>query len=149
RRRAERRRSPPGPAERPARPALLRAVTLPRVLAALWLAATAELLVLTALAAHERTTWYLAVDQYGYLTFAHDLLHGHVFHHWPPLDAFVARLPPTVDVLSQTYVYDQGRLYCRYAPGFAIILAAWLGLFGDDGAHYLNPTMYLALLALA
>jgi len=53
------------PAERPARPALLRAVTLPRVLAALWLAATAELLVLTALAAHERTTWYLAVDQFG------------------------------------------------------------------------------------
>ena len=136
------------PAERPARPALLRAVTLPRVLAALWLAATAELLVLTALAAHERTTWYLAVDQFGYLTFAHDLLHGRVFHHWPPLDALAARLPARVDVLVQTYVADHGRLYCRYAPGYPLLLAGWIGLFGDDAAHVLNPATFLALLAL-
>jgi len=136
------------PAERPARPALLRAVTLPRVLAALWLAATAELLVLTALAAHERTTWYLAVDQFGYLTFAHDLLHGRVFHHWPPLDALAARLPARVDVLVQTYVADHGRLYCRYPPGYPLLLAGWIGLLGDDAAHVLNPTIFLALLAL-
>src|SRR5439155_17016920 len=96
-----------------------------------------------------KITWYLAVVQYGYVTFAHDRLYGRVFHHWPPLDAFAARLPPRVDVLSQTYIYEQGRLYCRYAPGFAIVLAAWLGIFGDDGAHYLNPTLYLAFLLLA
>jgi len=91
-------------------------VTLPRVLAALWLAATAELLVVTALAVHEHTTWYLAVDQFGFLTFAHDLLHGRVFHHWPPLDALAARLLPRVDVLVQSYVADHGRIYCRYPP---------------------------------
>ncbi len=123
-------------------------MTLPRVLAALWLAATAELLVLTALAAHEHTTWYLAIDQFGYLTFAHDLLHGRVFHHWPPLDALAARLPPQVDVLVQSYVADHGRLHCRYPPGYALLLAGWIGLLGDDAAHVLNLTIFLALLAL-
>src|SRR5256884_1937364 len=115
---------------------------------ALPISATAELLVLTALAAHERTTWYLAVDQFGYLTFAHDILHGRAFHHWPPLDALAARLPARVDVLVQTYVADHGRLYCRYAPGYPLLLAGWIGLFGDDAAHVLNPATFLALLAL-
>ena len=123
-------------------------MTLPRVLAALWLAATAELLVLTALAVHEHTTWYLAIDQFGYLTFAHDLLHGRVFHHWPPFDALAARLPAQVDVLVQSYVADHGRLYCRYPPGYPLLLAGWIGLFGDDAAHVLNPTIFLALLTL-
>jgi len=123
-------------------------VTLPRVLAALWLAATAELLVLTALAVHEHTTWYLAIDQFGYLTFAHDLLHGRVFHHWPPFDALAARLPAQVDVLVQSYVADHGRLYCRYPPGYPLLLAGWIGLLGDDAAHVLNPTIFLALLTL-
>jgi len=123
-------------------------VTLPRVLAALWLAATAELLVLTALVVHHYTTWYLAIDQFGYLTFAHDLLHGRVFHHWPPLDALAARLPAQVDVLVQSYVADHGRLYCRYPPGYPLLLAGWIGLLGDDAAHVLNPTIFLALLTL-
>ena len=46
-------------------------------------------------------------------------------------------------MLVQTYVYDHGKLYCRYAPGFPILLAGWLTLFGDDGAHYLNPTIFI------
>jgi len=109
---------------------------------------TVLLLALTALGLEPKITWYLAVDQYGYLAFAHDLVRGQVFHHWPPLDALIPRLPARVDVLVQTYVYDHGRLYCRYAPGFPLLLAAWLRLFGDDGAHYLNPTIYLSLLVL-
>src|SRR5262249_39637351 len=109
---------------------------------------TGLLLCLATRAVLRSVTWYLAVDQYGYLTFAHDLARGRVFHHWPPLDAFAVRLADRVDVLVQTYVYDHGRLYCRYSPGFPLILAAWLLLFGDDGAHYLNPTVFLALLAL-
>src|SRR5256884_280645 len=136
------------PAAPAGRPALLGTVTMPRVVAALWLAATAELLVLTALAVHEHTTWYLAIDQFGYLTFAHDLLHGRVFHHWPPLDALAARLPARVDVLVQTYVADHGRLYCRYPPGYPLLLPGWIGLLGDDAAHVLNPTIFLALLTL-
>ena len=113
-----------------------------------WWVATALLLYVTTRTVLRGVTWYLAVDQYGYLTFAHDLLRGRVFHHWPPLDAFAAHLPDRVDVLVQTYVYDHGRLYCRYSPGFPLVLAGWLLLFGDDGAHYLNPVVFLALLAL-
>ncbi|HUE30471.1 MAG TPA: hypothetical protein VMR79_06335, partial [Verrucomicrobiae bacterium] len=136
------------PAAPARRPALLGALTLPRVLAALWLAATAELLVVVALAVHAHTTWYLAIDQFGYLTFARDLLHGRVFHHWPPFDALAARLPPRVDVLVQAYIADHGRLYCRYPPGYPILLAGWIGLFGDDAAHVLNATIFLAVLTL-
>ena len=91
----------------------------------------------------------LAVDQFGYLTFAHDLLHGRIFHEWAPLKALEPFFPGRTDVLAQTYVYDDGRLYCRYAPGFPILLAGWIGLLGDDRAHYLNPTLYLVLLAVA
>jgi hypothetical protein len=95
-----------------------------------------------------QTTWYLAVDQFGFLTFARDLLQGHVFHHWPPLDALAARLPQPVDVLVRSYVSDHGRLYCRYPPGYALLLAGWMGLFGDDAAHTLNPTIFVLLLVL-
>lgn len=118
----------------------------PAVLTALWWLVTGVALVFTAMSLSRKITWYLAVDQYGYLTFAHDLLHGRVFHDWPPLDSL--RLPDRTDVLAQTYVFDHGKVYCRYSPGFPILLAAWLRLFGDDGAHYLNPTVFLALLAV-
>src|SRR5262245_10116077 len=37
-------------------------------------------LIAVARAIEARITWYLAVDQFGYLQFAHDLLHGKVFH---------------------------------------------------------------------
>ena len=113
-----------------------------------WCVAVVAFFAYTAIGVERKITWYLAVDQYGYLTFAHDLLHGHVFHHSTAIDALAPNLPTQVDVLSQTYVYDHGRMYCRYAPGFAAVLAAWLGIFGDDGAAYLNPTVYLALLAV-
>jgi len=42
-------------------------------------------------------------------------------------------------------VWDQGILYSRYAPGFPIILAAWIALFGDPAAHLLNPIIFLVL----
>jgi len=138
------------PATPPPRAAAAAAITPARLLFVLWVAATSALFVFTALGVERKITWYLAVDQYGYLAFAHDLAHGRVFHHWPPLDALAAKLPERVDVLSQTYVFDKARglLYCRYAPGFAIVLAGWLRLFGDDGAHYLNPTVFIVLLAV-
>jgi hypothetical protein len=105
--------------------------------------------VATAMAMERQITWYLAVDQFGYLNFARDLLSGHVFHDWPPLHGFQRFMPPRTDVLAQTYVDDGGRLYCRYSPGFPMMLAAWMAVFGDYGAHYLNPTLYLVLLAIA
>jgi hypothetical protein len=103
----------------------------------------------TARGIERQITWYLAVDQFGYLQFAHDLLAGHVFHEWPPLRALQGLLPERTDVLAQTYVYDGGRLYCRYSPGFPLLLAGWIRLFGTQNAHYLNPLVYLVLLVVA
>ena len=121
---------------------------LPIALTAVWWLVLAVLLVQKGRALEEKVTWYLAVDQFGYATFAHDLLHGRVFHEWTPAEALKTRLPPRTDVLVQTYVWDHGRLYSRYAPGFPILLAGWLALFGDDGAHYLNPLLFLAVVLL-
>src|SRR5439155_245413 len=99
-----------------------------------WGSVLLALLAFTATNIVRKITWYLAVDQFGYLVFAHDLLHGHVLHHWPPLDALIGRLPPRADILAQTYVADGARAYCRYSPGFPILLAAWLRIFGDNRA---------------
>ncbi|HWP65035.1 MAG TPA: hypothetical protein VNO26_03870 [Candidatus Limnocylindria bacterium] len=141
-RRAEKRRAPappPAPARSP-----LRWVFALRPF--VWLGLTIGFLVLTAMSLEHRITWYLAVDQFGYLRFANDLLHGRVEHEWPPIRAFAKLLPPQTDVLVQTYIWDNGRIYSRYAPGFPIILAAWIGMFGNDAAHLLNPTLFLAVL---
>jgi hypothetical protein len=113
-----------------------------------WWAAMLVLFVYTWQWLDRQVTWYLAVDQFGYLNFAHDLLQGRIFHEWRPAAALAHFLPERTDMLAQTYVYDHGRLYCRYSPGFPILLATWIGCFGDEGAHYLNPTVYMTLLAV-
>src|SRR5262249_60456932 len=109
---------------------------------------TVPFLRLTAAWHEHQITWYLAVDQFGYLTFAHDLLAGHVFHQWAPLQWLARMIPPRTDMLAQAYVYDHGLLYCRYSPGFPLLLAGWIGLLGDDAAHYLNLTLFIVLLCV-
>jgi len=112
-----------------------------------WLAATLALFWSGLGALRLKVSWYLAVDQLGYLLFARDLLAGHVFHQWPPAAALATRLPDPTDLLAQSYLWDHGLLYSRYAPGFPIFLALWTGLFGADAAHALNPLVFLAVLA--
>ncbi|HEV7733215.1 MAG TPA: hypothetical protein VGR62_13680 [Candidatus Binatia bacterium] len=107
-------------------------------------------LVVAARGLERRTTWYLASDQFAFLTFADDLRHGTVFH-----DAtIVRRLSPyghapdvPVDALFQTYIYRDGHLYSRYPPGFPLLLAAAGAIGGERAQHLLNPLLYLALLA--
>lgn len=94
-----------------------------------------------------RITWYLAVDQFGYLQFAHDLLHGKIFHDWEPAK-IMGVLPKRTDLLAQTYILDHGRMYCRYSPGFPMLVAGWIGIVGDARVSFLNPTIYLALLGM-
>ncbi|MFN8543556.1 MAG: hypothetical protein U0807_05055 [Candidatus Binatia bacterium] len=93
-------------------------------------------------------TWYLAVDQFGYLTFAHDLLRGRIFHQWELADALGTSLPSPTDAFAQTYIWDHGRMFCRYGIGFPLILATWIRLFGDNYVHYLNPLIFIGGLAL-
>jgi len=104
-------------------------------------------LLFLARALEARITWYLAVDQFGYLQFAHDLLRGKVFHDWEPA-RIMGILPSRTDVLAQTYVWDHGRMYCRYSPGFPMLVAGWLALFGEARISFLNPTIYLTLLGV-
>jgi hypothetical protein len=113
-----------------------------------WGVATAALLLVGASAIRSKVSWYLAVDQLGYLLSAQDLLHFRIFHSWPPADALATVLPNPTDALAQSYLWDEGHLYSRYAPGFPIILAGWMGLFGRPAAHALNPTLFLAALAV-
>jgi len=106
------------------------------------------LLVLSAVWTVRRTTWYLAIDQFGYLTFASDLAQGRVLHQWEVLPALEKFLPVNepVDVFAQTYVRHEHRLFCRYAPGFPLVLALVRVLLGPEAQHYVNPAMLLLLL---
>ncbi len=106
-------------------------------------------LVVAARGLERRTTWYLASDQFAFLTFADDLRNGTVFHDPTIMRRLSPSVPPhvAVDALFQTYIYRDGRLYSRYPPGFPMLLAAAGAIGGEAGQHLLNPILYLVLLA--
>jgi len=135
-------------AEETARSAVASRSTMQRAALAVWATATLALGVAAAQAIRNKVTWYLAVDQLGYLLFARDLLDGRLFHQWAPAAALATLLPDPTDVLAQSYLWDHGVLYSRYAPGFPILLAGWIGLFGERAAHALNPLLFLTLLGV-
>jgi len=95
-------------------------------------------------------TWYLASDQFAFLTFADDLRSGTVFHD----DSALALIQPhpranwTYDALAQTYYWRDGRLFTRYPPGFPALLALAGAVFGEGGQHALNPVLYLVTLVV-
>lgn len=108
------------------------------------------LLVVVVLWVARRTTWYLSIDQFGYLTFAKDLSEGRMAHAWPFLPILEAFLPAgaSVDILGQSYVYDEGGAYSRYAPGFPLLLALVQLGFGPGAVHGVNPVAAGLLLAV-
>ena len=98
-----------------------------------------------------RTSWYLAIDQFGYLSFAENLRAGRVTY---PSDVAhmltYAHYGKAVDAFGQTYILNGGEFYSRYAPGFPIILAIVSAIFGEPAVHEVNPfAMGLVLLAIA
>ncbi len=97
-----------------------------------------------------RNTWYLASDQFAFLTFADDLQHGRVFHDPATLALLAADVPPgeTADAYYQTYLWRDGRLWSRYPPGFPLLLAGATTIGGGRAAHLVNPLLYLGLLAI-
>jgi hypothetical protein len=96
-------------------------------------------------------TWYLASDQFAFLTFADDLAERGTVFHDPSTAALVAApsLPreAAVDTYYLTYIYRDGRVYSRYPPGFPLLLAAAKIVGGEAAVHWLNPLLYLLLLA--
>lgn len=115
---------------------------------ALALAVLAMLVAARGLVRHN--TWYLASDQYAFLTFAGDLRRGTVFHDDEALRiaAPQAGTSYTLDARVQTYFWRDGRLYSRYPPGFPALLALAGAIGGEDAQHALNPVLYLTILAL-
>jgi hypothetical protein len=97
-----------------------------------------------------RNTWYLASDQFAFLTFASDLAQGRVLHDPQILKIVAPRANPARahDALVQTYFWRGDAMFSRYPPGFPALLAA-AGLIGGEAAqHALNPLLYLVMLGL-
>jgi hypothetical protein len=118
-------------------------------------AATLALCILALLAASRglvrHNTWYLASDQFAFLTFADDLTHGRVFHDPTTIGQVAGPLLPravAADAYYQTYIYRDGRLYSRYPPGYPLLLAGAKLVGGEAAAHALNPLLYLVLLVV-
>ncbi|MBM4268582.1 MAG: hypothetical protein FJ144_18550 [Deltaproteobacteria bacterium] len=116
-----------------------------------WVAVVALGVILLGLAISIRglerlNTWYLASDQYAFLTLAHALRDGGISHH-----DFVYDVIPkagTRDALAQTYLLRDGELISRYPPGFPALLAVAGAIAGDRGEHALNPLLYLVVFVL-
>lgn len=130
------------------RPSTERPVPLARavavVLCALALVAAARGLV-------RHNTWYLASDQFAFLTFADDLLDGSPFHDPAMVEEMSGPSRPrgaAVDAYYQTYIYRDGRLYSRYPPGYPMLLAAAKLAGGQAAEHWLNPALYLVLIVV-
>lgn len=106
-------------------------------------------LVVAARGLARHTTWYLASDQFAFLTQADDLRHGRVFHDPGEFAAIASNVPPgqTADAYYQTYLWRDGRLFSRYPPGFPLLLAIAALVGGPSAQHLLNPVLYLVLLA--
>ncbi len=97
-------------------------------------------------------TWYLASDQFAFLTLAEDLGRGTVFHDDWSLELIqpYPRENWAYDALAQTYYWRDGALFTRYPPGFSTMLAVAGLLGGESAQHLLNPVLYLVtLLVLA
>ncbi len=92
--------------------------------------------------------WYLASDQFAFLTIARDLRAGQVFHDAAIFDVVAPLRDPTTrfDALTQTFFLEGGRLWSRYPPGFPLLLAAAGVIGGEAGEHALNPLLYVATL---
>ena len=107
-------------------------------------------MLLAARGVERRNTWYLASDQFAFLTFAADLAQGRVLHDPEVLKVVAPRANPKRmhDALVQTYFWRGDTMFSRYPPGFPAMLAV-AGLVGGEAAqHALNPALYLAMLAL-
>lgn len=96
-------------------------------------------------------TWYLASDQFAFLTIADDLARGRVFHDPATIARLVGPMMPTdaaADAYYQTYIFRDGRLYSRYPPGYPLLLAAAHMVGGEAAQHALNPILYVVLIGL-
>ncbi len=90
-------------------------------------------------------TWYLASDQFAFLTMAEDLRVGRVTRTDFLYDFLPGWMKGKFDALAQTYHLQEGVLHSRYPPGFPALLAVTGVVFGEWGVHWVNPLLYLVV----
>ncbi len=112
------------------------------------LASIALSLLVAARGLERLNTWYLASDQFAFLTLASDLREGRITREDSFYDYIGGREQRAFDAYAQTYRIREGRLHSRYPPGFPALLAVAGALFGEIGEHALNPLLYLLLLVV-
>lgn len=119
-----------------------------RIVQAIALVTVAVALVVSFRGLERLNTWYLASDQFAFLTLASDLREGRLTREDWLYDFMPAREQRAYDAYAQTYRLQEGRLHSRYPPGFAVILAVAGAVFGETGEHGVNPLLYLVVLLL-
>jgi len=86
--------------------------------------------------------YYLSVgsDQYEVIRFAEDLARGTIFRSHPVFDLVKDRTEPgrLYVVHYGGYLMKDGRMYCKYAVGYPLILALSLRLFGFPSVFFVN-----------
>jgi len=126
------------------------AVAAPRAAKILAVALAIAAIAVAARGLERRNTWYLASDQFAFLTLAGDLSRGRVLH--SPEGVLRLGAPASTrgvrDAYYQTYFWDGSRLWSRYPPGFPAMLALAGAVGGEAAQHLLNPSLFGALLLL-
>jgi hypothetical protein len=86
--------------------------------------------------------YYLAIgsDQYEVIRFAEDLAQGTLFRSHPVFDLVKDRTEPgrLYTIHYGGYLLKDGRMYCKYAIGYPLILALALKLFGFPAVFFVN-----------
>jgi hypothetical protein len=94
--------------------------------------------------------YYLAVgsDQYEVVRFAQDLAGGSIFRSHPVFDLVKDRVEQgrLYPIHYGGYLLRDGRIFCKYAIGYPLILAAFISLLGLPGAFFANFIIYSVLL---
>ena len=94
--------------------------------------------------------YYLAVgsDQYEVIRFAQDLAGGSIFRSHPVFDLVKDRAEEKqlYSIHYGGYLLRDGRIFCKYAIGYPLVLAGFILLSGLPGAFFANFIIYSALL---
>ncbi|MFH1038186.1 MAG: hypothetical protein V1789_05895 [PVC group bacterium] len=96
--------------------------------------------------------YYVAIgsDQYEVIRFAGALKSGSIFLDHPVFELVKDRAEPgkLYSIHYGGYLLRDGRIFCKYAIGYPLILAAFLALFGLSGVFFANFFIYSALLLI-
>ncbi len=86
--------------------------------------------------------YYLSVgsDQYEVIRFAEDLARGTIFRSHPLFDLVKDRAVPgrLYNIHYGGYLLKDGKIYCKYAIGYPLLLAIALEIFGFPSVFFVN-----------